>query len=89
MLCAQVLGLAFPDHVSAVSVPLRCNTERMAQDRGPTFDGIKVGRPAAGALIDAGYSSTSDLPEDLNELKILHGVGQKAVNLLNEAREQG
>jgi endonuclease III len=49
----------------------------------------QVGRPAAGAaLIDIGYSSMSELPQELNELKELHGVGQKAVHLLREAREQ-
>lgn len=50
---------------------------------------MKVGRPAAGALIDAGYTSIADLPRDLDELKTLHGVGQKAVGLLTEARERG
>ena len=53
------------------------------------FAGVKVGRPAAGALIDAGYSSLSDLPEELEELKELHGVGPKAIQLLKAAREQG
>lgn len=58
----------------------------MTLDRGPVFAGVKVGRPAAGALIDAGYSSLSDLPEDLDPLTELHGVGPKAVQLLKEAR---
>ncbi|EMY35225.1 hypothetical protein D477_005451 [Arthrobacter crystallopoietes BAB-32] len=53
------------------------------------FAGVNVGRPAAGALIDAGYSSISDLPEDLEELKELHGVGPKAIRLLRTVREQG
>ncbi len=57
-------------------------------DRGPTFDGIKIGRPAAGALIDAGYKSLSDLPADMDELKNLHGVGPKALRLLKDARNQ-
>jgi hypothetical protein len=53
------------------------------------FAGVKVGRPAAGAaLIDTGYSSMSELPQQLNELEELHGVGQTAVHLLREAREQ-
>lgn len=65
------------------------HTGLVTQDRGPTFDGVKVGRPAAGALIDAGYSSMADLPENLDELVTLHGVGPKAVGLLKEARSRG
>ncbi|MFD4369913.1 helix-hairpin-helix domain-containing protein [Rhodococcus sp. NPDC058521] len=61
----------------------------MTADRGPTFDGIKIGRPATGAVIDAGYSSLSDLPDDLDALATLHGVGPKAIRLLQEARERG
>jgi hypothetical protein len=57
-------------------------------DRGPVFDGIRVGRPASGALIDAGYRTLADLPADLDELLDLHGVGPKAVRLLGEARGQ-
>ncbi|MUL77826.1 helix-hairpin-helix domain-containing protein [Mycolicibacterium sp. CBMA 226] len=56
-------------------------------DRGPVFDGISIGRPATGALVDAGYHSLWDLPADLNELRALHGVGPKAVRLLQEARQ--
>lgn len=55
-------------------------------DRGPTFDGVKIGRPATGALIDAGYKSLRDLPADLDELKNVHGVGPKAITLLKDAR---
>jgi len=55
-------------------------------DRGQIFDGIKIGRPATGALLDAGYWSLSDLPEDLAELSDLHGVGPRAVALLKDAR---
>lgn len=55
-------------------------------DRGPDFDAVRVGRPAAGALADAGYSSLDDLPADLESLLDLHGVGPKAVRLLAEAR---
>ncbi|MFD4369480.1 hypothetical protein [Rhodococcus sp. NPDC058521] len=40
--------------------------EAMTADRGPTFDGIKIGRPATGALIDAGHSTLSDFPSDLD-----------------------
>jgi endonuclease III len=57
-------------------------------DRGPAFDGIRIGRPASGALIDAGYRTLADLPADLGELLGLHGVGPKAVRLLGEARGQ-
>ncbi len=55
-------------------------------DRGPEFDGIRIGRPATGALIDAGFTSLEDLPEDLAELSGLHGVGPKAIRLLGEER---
>ncbi len=58
----------------------------MTEDRGPTFDGVRIGRPATGALVDAGYRSQADLPEDLEELLALHGVGPRAVRLLDEAR---
>ncbi|GAB3544020.1 hypothetical protein GCM10027404_00010 [Arthrobacter tumbae] len=48
-----------------------------SHDRGPTFDGIKIGRPATGALIDAGYNSLPDLPANLDELRDIHGVDPK------------
>lgn len=54
-------------------------------DRGAVFDGIRIGRPATGALIDAGYRTRADLPADLEELLALHGVGPKAVELLSRA----
>ncbi|WP_280415793.1 helix-hairpin-helix domain-containing protein [Nocardia carnea] len=57
-----------------------------AQDRGPIFDGVKIGRPATGALIDAGYRTLTDLPESLDELLALHGVGPRAVRFLDAAR---
>ena len=57
-----------------------------ATDRGAVFDGLKLGRPATGALIDAGYRSVADLPADLGSLLTLHGVGPKAVRLLEPAR---
>lgn len=56
------------------------------EDRGPVFDGVRIGRPATGALIDAGYLSMEQLPADLAELLALHGVGPRAVRLLQEAR---
>ncbi|ART72073.1 hypothetical protein BTO20_29140 [Mycobacterium dioxanotrophicus] len=56
-------------------------------DRGPAFDGIRIGRPATGALIDAGYRGLADLPGDLDGLLALHGVGPRAVRLLREALE--
>jgi hypothetical protein len=54
-------------------------------DRGPVFDGVRIGRPATGALLDAGYDTLADLPEDLDELLALHGVGPSAVRLLRQA----
>lgn len=59
------------------------------QDRGPVFDGVKIGRPATGALIDAGYRSLTDLPQRLDDLLALHGVGPRAIRLLDEARHRG
>ena len=56
-------------------------------DRGTDFDGVRIGRPATGALIDAGYRTLADLPEDISKLVELHGVDPKAVRLLQEARE--
>ena len=59
-------------------------------DRGAVFDGLKLGRPATGALTDAGYRTVADLPADLPAdlagLLTLHGVGPKAVRLLQQAR---
>ncbi|MFX4272780.1 helix-hairpin-helix domain-containing protein [Propionibacteriaceae bacterium Y1685] len=56
-------------------------------DRGPVFDGIRIGRPATGALIDAGHRTVADLPADLDALLTLHGVGPAAVRRLREARD--
>lgn len=55
-------------------------------DRGPVFDGVRIGRPATGALVDAGFAVLADLPDDLEGLVAMHGVGPKAVRLLVEAR---
>ena len=55
-------------------------------DRGPTFDGVRIGRPATGALVDAGYRSLEDLPADLDRLIELHGVGPFAIARLKAAR---
>ena len=55
-------------------------------DRGSVFDGVPIGRPATGGLIDAGYRTIADLPADLDGLLALHGVGPKAVRLLRQAR---
>lgn len=57
-----------------------------AVDRGPVFAGLNLGRPATGALIEAGYRTVADLPVDLDDLLALHGVGPKAVRLLRQAR---
>ena len=43
---------------------------------------------ATGGLIDAGYQSLADLPADLAELRGMHGVGPRAIRLLQEARDQ-
>jgi len=56
------------------------------EDRGPVFDGVRIGRPATGALLDAGYCVVAGLPADLDGLPALHGVGPKAVRLLRQAR---
>jgi hypothetical protein len=55
-------------------------------ERGPMFDGCKIGRPATGGLVKAGYTSLDDLPDDLHELLAIHGVGPRAVELLREQR---
>lgn len=67
------------------------------QDRGPEFDRVRIGRPATGALIDAGYEKLSDLPEHLDSLLELHGVGpavaltvcRRRVRRLRAARFRG
>jgi hypothetical protein len=56
-------------------------------DRGAVFDGVRIGRPATGALADAGYRTLADLPADLDALLGLHGVGPRAVRLLRDARD--
>ena len=58
-------------------------------DRGPVFDGVRIGRPATGALIDAGYTRLADLPDDLGELLSLHGVGPAAIKRLAAAAARG
>ena len=45
-----------------------------------------IGRPAANALADAGYTQLEDLRGvPLQQLFELHGVGPKAVRLLEQA----
>lgn len=56
-------------------------------DRGPEFDGVKIGRPATGALKDAGYRGLTDLPGDLDELLQRHGGGFSAVRRLQAVRD--
>lgn len=56
-------------------------------DRGASFDGVRIGRTATGALVDAGYHTVADLPDDVDELLPLHGVGPKAVQLLRQNQE--
>ena len=55
------------------------------EDRGPVFDGVRIGRPATGALLDAGYRAIADLPADLDGLLARHGVGPNGVRLLRRA----
>lgn len=55
-------------------------------DRGDHFDGVKLSRPAVDALVEAGYETLSDLPDDLATLLELHGFGPKALRLLKAAR---
>lgn len=57
------------------------------KDRGPVFDDVRIGRPATGALIDAGYTGIASLPADLDDLLEIHGVGSKSVLLLRQARD--
>ena len=56
-------------------------------DRGPVYGGVRIGRPAAGAVVNAGYRQLVDLPGDLAELLALHGVGPSAVKRLEDARD--
>jgi len=76
---------------SRVAEPIaRCGaySRRMVDpgDRGPSFDDVRISRPATGAVLDAGYRAIADLPADLDGLLALHGVGPKAVRLLRQAR---
>ena len=60
--------------------------ESGADELGPEFDGIRIGRPATRALLGAGYRSIDDLPTDLDSLLTLHGIGPRAIRLLRDAR---
>ncbi len=45
-----------------------------------------IGRPATGALLAAGYTRLEDLTMVREgDIKQLHGVGPKAINVLREA----
>jgi hypothetical protein len=57
-------------------------------DRGPIFDGVKIGRPATGALVGAGFETLAGLPDDLDGLSTLHGVGPAAIERLKAARAE-
>jgi hypothetical protein len=59
------------------------------RDRGAAFDGVAIGRPATGALVDAGYVTLLDLPDDLTVLLRLHGFGPSALAKLQAARGGG
>ncbi|HRQ00198.1 MAG TPA: helix-hairpin-helix domain-containing protein [Terrimesophilobacter sp.] len=58
------------------------------EDRGPYFDGVKLSRPAAGALVHAGYATLEDLPDDLTTLLAIHGVGPSSIPRLQAARDE-
>jgi endonuclease III len=73
--------------MSSIAGPI-AYPRRMTEDRGDVFDGVRIGRPATGALIDAGYRALADLPADLDGLLSLHGVGPKAVRLLRQAQAE-
>lgn len=51
----------------------------MTADRGPIFDGVKIGHPATGALIDAGYATVADLPDELTEPRCTASVHRRSV----------
>ena len=57
-------------------------------DGGSAFDVVKIGRPATKALHNAGFDSFSDLPVDLESLIDIHGVGPKAISLLQHGRAE-
>lgn len=59
----------------------------ITEDSGPIFDGVRIGRPATGALLRAGYHVVSELPEDLEELLNLHGVGPRAIHRLRQCHD--
>jgi DNA-directed RNA polymerase alpha subunit len=57
----------------------------------PEIDLPKIGKPATRALTNAGYSNLAQLTKVTEtEILKLHGVGPKAVRILNEAlKEKG
>ncbi|WP_433783937.1 DNA-binding protein [Actinomycetospora sp. CA-101289] len=62
----------------------------MTEDSGTDFP-RGIGRPATGALVHAGYTRLRQLDGvPARDVLALHGVGSKAVRLLQEAlAEQG
>jgi len=57
----------------------------MTEDVGTDFP-RSIGRPATGALLHAGYTRLSQLDGvPARDVLALHGVGPKAVRLLQEA----
>lgn len=60
----------------------------MTAQTSSQFDGVPVGRPAIRGLHAAGYQRLAELPDDLDALLTLHGVGPKAVRLLAAARQR-
>jgi hypothetical protein len=48
-----------------------------------------IGAPATRALVGAGYAKLSDLSGvPISELKALHGMGPRAIRILQDALEQ-
>lgn len=60
----------------------------VSHDPDPSFDGVTVGQPAARALRAAGHHTVDDLPERLEDLLSLHGIGPLAVDRLRQARRE-
>ncbi|MCW2629901.1 hypothetical protein [Mycobacterium sp.] len=84
----EIHVISMASRVAEPIAPRSAYSRRMVdpEDDGPVFDGVRIGRPATGALLDVGYRAIADLPADLHGLLALHGVGPKAVRLLRQAR---
>lgn len=71
---------------------IRCTPTQYAAsmtDPAPEFP-KGIGAPATRALVAAGYTKLSELADvPASELKQLHGMGPKALRVLQEALEEG